>query len=76
MRHRRTLTIIRDCHRHQWPEMYSDVKVPYPSTQELLPIYPPRTEERVPGFYPLFTTFCDRCGCDHGLGPAEPPAAP
>lgn len=59
------------CHRRQWAADYDGPFIPSATEAELAPVLSRSTE--ILRATPLYTTHCQRCGCDHG--PGAPPIA-
>lgn len=66
-----TIAQIVRCHAHQNPADYGRPFIADPPSWELEPVFPHSRE--VLHDTPLYTEFCDRCGCSHGPASSMPP---
>jgi hypothetical protein len=64
----KTQAMIRACHRRQWPTEYGRPFIPEPSSEELQAVRPAAWPDLVSAGV-AWSTYCDRCGCDHGTIP-------
>ena len=59
--------MIAACHQHQWPSEYGRPAVEVAVFG--LDAASARAQERTTWDMTLYSTWCERCGCDHGAPP-------